>query len=238
MTTIQRTTDFNLFKRISGNRTKNRAQIDKLTASFSESPELFKATPIIVNERMEVIDGQHRLEAAKALDQAIYYIIVDGLSLPDIQKLNSSTKTWTPVDYAISFSEKGNKHYQAYLDFKRKYHLTHETLVAFLAIEKGGTPTVFRAGKFKTEDIDLSDKICGQLVEIQEFHRKGDSKKFAFAVKELLLNPDYDHKKMLQKIKLHGDKMFREAGSTQDYMRQLEAIYNKNLIKGKELRLF
>ena len=237
MSKIQKTTDFNLFKRILGNRTKNQVQITKLINSFSESPELFKATPIIVNERMEVIDGQHRLEAAKALGQAIYYIVVEGLSLPEIQKLNSSTKTWTPVDYAISFSEKGNKHYQTYLDFKHKFRLTHEILVAYLAIVKGSTPITFRKGKFKVENVALSDKICGQFAEIREFHNKGDSKKFAFAVKELLLNPDYDHKKMMQKITSFGSKYFKEAGNTQDYMRQLELLYNR-YSTGKEIRLF
>ena len=51
------TKDYTKFKTLDGNRALSRSQIKKLTRSF-ESEQI--PLPIIINEKYEVIDGQHR----------------------------------------------------------------------------------------------------------------------------------------------------------------------------------
>lgn len=226
MNNIQKTEDYSLFKRIDGNRTINKAQVQKLYDSISADPELTKAAPIIVNDKMEVVDGQHRLEALKRLNLPVYYLQVNGLNLSEVQKLNSATKVWTPYDYAKSFAELKNKNYITYLEFRHKYHLSHEVLVKYMAGGKDITTTMFRAGKFRTDNLKEADKLCGQLSDLCEFYKQGNSKAFAFAFKKIAINPEYDHEKMVAKIKQFGDKFLKPTPFVEDYLRQLERMYN------------
>ena len=58
-----RTTDYDAFKRVLGNRKVLEDRVSKILASFDKIGYI--PVPIIVNEKFEVIDGQGRLEACK-----------------------------------------------------------------------------------------------------------------------------------------------------------------------------
>ncbi len=234
---IQQTEDYTLFKRISGNRTINKAQVSKLYDSLGNHPEMASAAPIIVNEQMQIIDGQHRFEALKKLGLPITYIIMEGLSLREVQILNSATKTWTPLDYAKSFSELGYKDYDVYLEFRKKYQLGHNILLAYLSSNKDdenalrsrktGSNTVqtFRDGKFKVANVKVSHVLCQELVDVQQYYKNYDSRVFALAFKVAASHPKYDHQRMISKIAEHPT-MLKDTPYMEDYMRQLEKIFN------------
>ena len=231
---IYQTEDYSSFKRIQGNRTINKAQVQKLYDSLGEHTEILSAIPIIVNDKMEIIDGQHRFEALKKLELPVQYIQVDGLGLSDVQILNSRTKIWSPVDYAKSFWEMGNQNYKVYLDFKSKYHLGHTTLISYLSANGGKTyygtkshNTVqgFRSGKFQVGDVAKAEKLCSQLVEFGQYWPKFETKSFTLAFKKICFQPEYDQKRMLSKVQLFGS-MLKHTSYPEEYMRQLEKIYN------------
>ena len=50
---------------------------------------LLRVNPIIVDRKMNVIDGQHRLEACKILKEGIYYMLDDHISQADIAALTT-----------------------------------------------------------------------------------------------------------------------------------------------------
>ena len=77
--------DYGQFKYIKGNRELVEAHVRKLSDQISKKD--FQI-PIIVNEKMEVCEGQHRLEAYKSLGMPITYMIIAGLEIQDIIKLN------------------------------------------------------------------------------------------------------------------------------------------------------
>jgi len=230
MIKIQQTEDYSSFKRIKGNRTINKAQVTKLIASFGVNPGIATAVPIIVNDKKQIIDGQHRFEALKKLGLPINYLEISGLSLTDVQIVNSSTKTWTPLDYAKSFSELGLKDYDIYLEFRNKYHLSHNILISYLSNTtdmrgNGNTVYTFRAGKFKVTDVKMAHRLCQQLVEMQQFYNRGDSRVFALAFKIAAINPQYDHSRMMAKMTQRSSTL-KDSPYAEDYMRQLERIYN------------
>lgn len=241
MTNILQTEDYNLFKRIAGNRSINKAQVDRLKISISEDPSLALATPIIVNDKMEVLDGQHRLEAMKKLALPISYFMVKGMNLEQVQAINSATKIWSPVDYAKSFSELGNDNYKVYLDFKRKYHLTHSILLVYLSgldrTKAGNTTPAFKKGKFKVGDIKQAHKLCEQLLEVGVYYKKYDTRSFALAFQKAATSPKYDHDRMLNKLK-EQSVVIKDSVYAEEYMRQLEKIYNHHMPVTNRVRLF
>lgn len=87
------TQDYDKFVYNQKNRNINEAHVTALKRSIRKNDLLF-AQPILVNEKYEVIDGQHRLQAAMKLNRPIYYIIKKGLTIDDAITLNVSTKNW------------------------------------------------------------------------------------------------------------------------------------------------
>ncbi len=66
---VYQTSDLSIFKQIEGNRVPNLQHIKRLADSIRVYG--MKCNPILVNERMEVIDGQHRLMAAKEAESFV-----------------------------------------------------------------------------------------------------------------------------------------------------------------------
>jgi len=242
MNKVQQTEDYSSFTRIKGNRTINKAQVKKLYDSFNEHPELASAVPIIVNDKMEIIDGQHRKEALKKLGLPISYVQIDGLDLRDVQIVNSATKNWSPTDYARSFAELGNDNYKTYLEFREKYHFTHSILMLMLtgAMQRDGGNTTysFRHGKFKVGNLEQANKISKQFKDVVAYYKRADSRVFAVAFKRAAINPNYNHKRMLEKIQAYGAKFLKDSPYAEDYMRQLEKIYNYHNGQENRVRLF
>ena len=73
---VYETTDYEQFGKLKGNRNINEAQVIGIRNSIEKIG--YQPVPILVNERLEVIDGQHRLEAARTLGIPIYFIIQKG----------------------------------------------------------------------------------------------------------------------------------------------------------------
>ena len=102
---MNQTTDYSLFKDVSSNRDVDRKHVKKLVNSIREK-NLLEVNPIIVNEKLEVLDGQHRLEAAKQLKVPIYYVISSDVTHNDISRLNSNKKNWLLMDYINYYTVK------------------------------------------------------------------------------------------------------------------------------------
>ena len=83
---ILKTYDYEIFKRMKGNRVVNNSHVKNLVKSMQEK---YLPQPLTVNEDMEIIDGQHRFAAAMELNLPIYYQIINGTTISDVQRLNT-----------------------------------------------------------------------------------------------------------------------------------------------------
>ena len=99
---VLKTTDYNLFSFISGNRKINLAHAKRLERSF-KNRHLF--SPIIVNEYHQIIDGQHRFTVCSKLKLPIYYIVVNGYGLDEVQILNTNSSNWKKIDYLNAYCD-------------------------------------------------------------------------------------------------------------------------------------
>jgi hypothetical protein len=115
---VYRTSDLSIFKQIDGNRVPNLQHIKRLAESIRVYG--MKCNPILVNEKLEVIDGQHRLMAAKESESFVYYIIVDGYSLSEVHTLNLNQKNWTKKDFMEGYANMGLEPYIKLRSFSEK----------------------------------------------------------------------------------------------------------------------
>ena len=222
---IQKTQDYTLFRRIKGNRNVSQPHVKRLLEAIKNDPKTITYNPIVVNSKMEVIDGQHRLEAIKKVDLPVYYIIVDDLGLETVQKLNSVSKMWSPMDYAKSFAENGNEDYRIYIDFKVRFKFNHDVVMQYLSLNEPMTGAMFKQGKFTIPNVARSFELATYLQDLQQFYDRITYRNAAYGFLIVVQSPNYDHKRMYRQMKNYAH-LLNEQPLANDFAREFERIYN------------
>ena len=104
-----RTYDYGKFKIMRGNRKVAEKRVTTIMESIKKIGRL--PTPIIVNEKMEIIEGQGRYVACQRLGLPIEYIIVEGATIEDCRVINQANTPWGEDDYIQSHIQSGNENY-------------------------------------------------------------------------------------------------------------------------------
>jgi uncharacterized protein YggU (UPF0235/DUF167 family) len=242
---IQKTTKYDLFKVVKGNRTLNKGHLNNLSVSVMQN-NLLEYNPIIVNKRMEVVDGQHRLEVAKRNGLPIYYVVAEKSNLNDVQSLNSAQKIWGMQDYIDSFIAKGNENYEVLDLFIKTYELPVSTSVSLLSGHGGGREHAvlqqFKRGEFVVTTMRAGEDFANKINDIRIFCEKGvgTSAYFIRACisihKKNTFNKAFSHEQLVKKFGVWKKKITR-FGAEKDYLRLFEEVYNFKS-KSEYVRLF
>ena len=118
-----------MFNKLRGNRAVNELHVRRLVEAIKEKD---LQIPIIVDHDMNVLDGQHRLDAYKIVGNPITYIIKDKFELQDVRNVNSVNRKWTLTEYLMSYCKLGKKDYQLLEWFHRTYEFGIAECVAML----------------------------------------------------------------------------------------------------------
>lgn len=136
------TKDYSIFKRLVGNRDIPESRISKIVESIQTIGWVHN--PIIVNEKMEVIDGQGRLTALQRLGMPVEYIIAEGAGNKECIYMNMNMVNWKLPDFIKSYAEQGNVNYQRLLALMEKYANGNLDIIS---------TAVYRISKSKHRDI-------------------------------------------------------------------------------------
>jgi len=116
---IYETDDYSLFK----NLLQNRDAKSEATIIDSIRKVGVILDPILVNEKYEIIDGQNRFLAFRALGLPVRFVVQEGLGIEECRMLNIGRTNWSHEDFAESFANEGNENYQRlmslYHEFKK-----------------------------------------------------------------------------------------------------------------------
>ena len=106
---VYQTDNLDQFKYLDSNRElKNR--VTRVKKSIKEYGWI--NNPILCNEKMEVVDGQARLQACKELGIGLTYTILPSLGINECRVLNSISANWTVDDYVRSYADSGITDYK------------------------------------------------------------------------------------------------------------------------------
>ena len=251
---VLQTNDYSLFKHIAGNRVINKLHLSRLKQSFQKE---YLLSPIIVNQHMEIIDGQHRFEAAKDLGLPIRYFICNDYGLTQVQILNANTSNWKKIDYLNAYCDLGKEQYlllrkfmQSYPDFSlpicetllcgnlgngRKS--TNKMLVSATNKEGAYATRDFERGEFAVKDYDEACVTADKIMDIKYYFKDYNQRIFIIAMAGIFRNPKYSHQRMLKKLKSHPTIL--QMGITVAQTRQLvEDLYNYHSADKVSLRFF
>ena len=127
---VYTTKNYDIFNRLMGNR--DVTSVNRIVESIKKIG--YVDNPIIVNEKLEIVDGQNRLEAFRILGYEVPFHIVEGIGINEARQMNIGRGNWKPIDWVKSYAETGNKNYIDLLNF---WDMTHFDISLLIQISKG-----------------------------------------------------------------------------------------------------
>lgn len=238
MSQILKTKNYEIFKKHENNCPLDALNLSKIKASIM-SRNLLEMRPILVDAQMRVLDGQHRLEAAKALEVDIYYQIKMEGNHEDIVLLNTNQRIWGRSEYLNYYVSLGNHDYRQLADFCKRRALTiNEALSIFRSQAGLQEKRSFALGGFKfppdeemtvlEQNIDKTECILAQLEKYMINNKKiVRSIKAKIALLKLVSNPECNPSVLIKKISYNVDAI-HQCATSEFYYEMFRTIYNWN----------
>lgn len=228
--------DYSLFKKLVGNRNVTESRKNTIKASMAEKEII---NPILVNERMEIIEGQGRFEALRELGRPIKYIVVEGAELSDCQRLNKANKNWTTVDIVKSYAAGGYSDYSSLLTACELTKLEIRAVLRLLGRAVGALNESLARGNLRFGKADIAE-ACNMANRVEEISNalqlKGRSRSQVFlgAMRVIMTTEGYEHPTMIKNCEMNR-MSYVPMSRLEDELKQFENIYNYRARENKRL---
>lgn len=230
---MEKTSNYAIFKFCESNRKIDPLNVRKIKNSIL-SKNLLKYRPILVNSKMEVIDGQHRLKAAEELGVEIYYEIQREATVEDIVLLNANQKSWNAEDFLNYYCSRHSVEYLKFQEFMRKQNVSFRWALRLLRATRESD--LFKSGGFKfPSDEFVSNAVYRNrmLNDIFEFIKSKSirenkilkSSKFKEALFDFLNKDEVDLEIFMKRLEINLDKL-KPCAAYSGYLMLLCDIYN------------
>lgn len=235
--TVKQTDDYSIFKKLKGNREPDEKHVNLIRKNMLLNGNLTSNFPIVVNENMEVVDGQHRVEALKTLSWPVFYRVEEHLNIDNVRAINRAARNWSWKDYAESYASLGKVDYRRFLNLHEEFGYGYGVLARYcgldtIAARKNGVKNGFNDGDMVIPTYERTHRLLKQCQEISvalSFYKP----QLYLALYLIMNSPEYDHTRMLNKAKQFEGEFKREAGIP-GYVLAIEKIYNYKM--GEENR--
>jgi len=239
---ILETYNLSKFKFMEGNRVPNLNHVRRLEDSIRLNGMLIN--PIIVNEKYQVIDGQHRLMAAQKTASKIYYIILKGYKLKEVHALNINQKNWTKKDFLEGYA---NMNIESYVKLREFVLLNNEftinSCITFCSQSGAGSydltnvrkdsrnknfktkMQIFEEGTWRGKSFELGQEWANRLKEIGAFYDGYKKTSFINCMVYMFKHSNFNFNLFIKKLKIQKTKLV-DCGNSQQYKDLIEDIYN------------
>ncbi len=233
---IYKTKDYNVFSFREDNRPLVDSHVRELMDSMRKDGWI-QGSYVVVNEKYEVIDGQHRLMSGMELGLPIIFTIEKGTGFDTIQKLNTKQKNWTKYNHIEGFVKKGNQNYIILENYMKKFP---EFKLTEMLMFLGNTQTniskdVFEEGGFEVRSTGIADKWITDLISLKGYYPKYYNKSmFVRSYLRVIKKEGFVFSEFLHKVQLRPT-MLVPCGTVEQYVEMIENIYNYK--RGKKVNL-
>lgn len=228
--TVFETKDYQRFKKVKGNRPINKGQIKKMIRAIKgEKINIMHAAPILVDDKYQIVDGQHRFHVCKELKLPIYYIKNGNIKIQGIAKINSNTSTWKTADFINCFDKLGNQHYKHLKRYLNNYPIPASSAIPVLMNgnakrHAGNIMQTFKDGDFKVNYKVFADEIGAMVDDFKPYIQRVTTP-FIDCLCRLNRSTQYDHEVMMAKLKKRGTEIPQQE-KVKSWISELEKAYN------------
>lgn len=226
---IYQTKEYRMFKKLIGNRRLTELRVQKIIRSINSVGYI--PSPIIVNEKHEVIDGQGRLEACTRLSLPVYFAIVPGIGKKECTAMNIGQTNWTLVDFIESYADLGNISYVYLLQLINGFKKDFPNKTIFYAVT-GKIDNV--KGIIKNGDFVISEEEYTYAMQSLTWLRlfrdiisriEGHTEFYYTALLYCYRDEEVENDRLLEKIQLLQANLI-PVTTMQQALEQIETAYN------------
>ena len=232
------------FTLLDDNRDIDKKHVAMLAISIRRYGQLM---PIVVNENLQVIEGQHRLKACMELGIPVAYIISQKTSSKDVAIMNNSQKGWKNRDYLKHFSHSNHSNsstYKKITTFFKSYPLPFSIGIMLLAgdfegsLETGNTKghmPKFRDGSFKIANLEEAEVKAGQLLKLKGLvPHLVQIRKFCVAFLRCSMIENFKISTCYDQMKKYHSR-FGHPGNQREWIDEFCKVYSHKLNKVKKI---
>lgn len=197
--------------------------------------------PIIVDNEMRIINGQHRYFAAKELGLTIYYVQGD-VNAEEMLDLNASQKSLVLTDYLDSYVAQGFPEYLKVKEFIGNNRIFLYNAIGLLS-GRNSQPNselvnTFKTGSFKVKDLEHAEHVLQVRDKMREFAPDFyQQKNFTNAIAKVITATGFDETRLDIRLKKNGYGQLHQAVTTELYTKQILDVYNHGMAKNKHLMI-
>lgn len=239
---VYQTHDYALFSHIHGNRSIKKIHVKRLIQSFQVA---YLLSPILVNDKLQIIDGQHRFEAAKELGLPINYIVCQNYLLKEVQLLNTNMEKWSKMQYLESYCDLGHPEYLKVRNFMNQFPELSLNICLTILTSLAGVNKIVKDETIKSQtnkngymtkktwedglliipNYNESVIEAQKLMQIKPFYKGFKKPYFVRAILGIMRLEQYDHDQFIKKLSL-GAMPLKDCASITQYRLLIEDIYN------------
>lgn len=230
---VRVTKDYDQFKYITGNRNLNKRSYAKLINSMQEEQLII---PIIVNDKKEIVDGQHRFYVCKELDKPVYYIEIPGYDIDQVKRANMVSSVWTKEDFLSMHVDNQKPIYVKIKQYLDESNINLSDLIRLISSVQDKPNDViskaFESGELKLTDQDFvkMEAFLDALNDFKEFEFF-NTRQFVRAFMKLYFHDHYDHSRMKERIEKRK-RYIVKRNTIDDYLSLLtKDVYSFGAVK-------
>lgn len=224
------TTDYNYFKKLIGNR--NVEKYAKLKENIERDGQL---VPVVVNEKQEVLDGQHRIVILKELQRPVEFVVKKGGNFSSVISMNTAQKNWATKEYIEAFAKQGNEDYSQMLKVSDEFpNLNLTVVICGLAGIRTGT-----FGRLRKNFIEGRWRVTNsvQFYAFANFYKKTinetlleDCSRLQSSLWSLFTIKGFDQNRFIDRInasgRAHEINLYKRAA---EVLKELVLLYNARM---------
>jgi hypothetical protein len=223
---VFQTKEYAKFKLIKGNRLIKNPKIKKLVSSMSTHGWV-PGSYVVVNNKWEIIDGQHRVLAAMQCNIPIVYTMEKKSDEKSMRTLNTGGDNWQMNDHLHGLVEDGNPHYIKLQNLMKEF--PELKITECLMLCKNGYTAVprgtFENGEFTTKDMNVARTWGNYIMRLKPFAKFFNTGIFVRALIVCLGKECFNFEEFIHKIELRPTSLVK-CGTREQYIELFENIYN------------
>lgn len=229
---VLQTKEYSKFKKLKGNRNVDAVRVQRIIQSINKVGYI--TSPIIVNEDLEVIDGQGRLEALRILGLPVEYIIHENIGIDECISMNIHQTNWNDRDYIDSYADRNYKSYILLRKLLEKYNMN--LMILAMAVKKRSK---FDSSMIRNGNLNITEEEYEEAKKRLEYassflpfckRKHGSLTKLLQAVILCYDFKDIDNKRLFEKVTDYMPLM-TPWNSLDECFVSIEEVYNRNIRK-------
>jgi len=226
---LKKTSDYSIFTLSSENRSVE--NVSKLTASMTRYGFL-RCHPLHVvlrDGKLVVLDGQHRLKAAKALGIPVYYVIEKDANI-SIPEINCAQRAWSVKDFVHSFASQGLPDYIKLKEFAESNGLPMFGAASLLIgsnFDSGNTGSKIRNGEYRVRDERYANSVAAVVRASAEYAPWARNGLYVSAISMCLRVREFSARQYIEKLGKHS-LLLVLCPNRDAFLDVIESIYNRN----------